>query len=176
MEFWLNWLAAILSLNENGVSSCSLPENWRKTAASGPRGGDPDPAQQFCCKRRRVAGLFFIVTAEMSAHPYVTSGSRLYVHYSGAEKKLLREEFVMKKVESPPTSDFMDRGYVQHAESEWRRDHCIRHHSYLVLKKHNRRDAIAFAYTDSMALGSKMVGYLKKQVWTGRRVTHMETW
>lgn len=61
----------------------------------------------------------------------------------------------MEKVEFSPISGFVGQGYVQHAGSEWCEEHCIRYHTYLVPESYYLWDAVAFAYNDGAALGSK---------------------
>lgn len=36
--------------------------------------------------------------------------------------------------------------YVLHANSEWRRKHCFRYHSYLTTEIYGLSDAVAFTY------------------------------
>lgn len=89
----------------------------------------------------------------MSAHFYVTPafGSE---HYSAAQKKLLKETFVMGAVESLPLSVVVCQGLVQHAGSEWRSEHCICYYSYTDLENCELPDGTAFAYGESIAFGA----------------------
>lgn len=58
-------------------------------------------------------------------------------------------------VEIPTTSHVVGQRYVQQADSEWRAEHCSRHHSYLTQKSHDLSDAVAFVYENSISLSSK---------------------
>lgn len=61
----------------------------------------------------------------MTADLCVTSGSHLYVHCSGARKKLLREPFMMDGVKTLRGSVFAGPVYVKHAGGECRGEKCI---------------------------------------------------
>lgn len=98
---------------------------------------------------------FFNATCEVKAHLYGTLGSHLFVPYSAAREKLLREAFVMPEVETPPRPVFVGHGYIQHAGSEWRDEHFIQHCSYLLSESHGLPDAIAFAHRGSTDLGAE---------------------
>lgn len=93
----------------------------------------------------KTAGYFLLATGEMSADLYVTPGFTLYVHYSAAGKRVLREAFVKETVESLPLSVFIAHGYIRHASSKGRGVQCIWYHSYIIPKNHDLLGAIAFA-------------------------------
>lgn len=61
----------------------------------------------------------------------------------------------MADVDFPPIFVFVERRYVEPAGSEWREKQCSRYHSYLFPKSRKLSDTIAFAYEQSIALGSE---------------------
>lgn len=128
----------------------------------------------FAVLDRESPGPFFTVTSEVGAHLYVFLGLNLCVHYDGAQKKLLREVVIMEEAEVLPAPVFVGHGYVQQAGHEWRSEHCIWYLIYLNLEIGDLQDAVAFDYEESTALWSRMPPYLKKEVWTTRRVISME--
>lgn len=69
----------------------------------------------FVFRDERSLGYFFDVTGEVTAHLYVTPVSHLYVHYGGAQKKLLRETLVKEAGGTPPSSVFAGHEYVKRA-------------------------------------------------------------
>lgn len=77
------------------------------------------------------------------------------MHCSGAREQLSKLAFEMKEVETLPASVLEYHGYVQRADSECRREHCIWYHSYSISENLDLSDATAFAYGDGIALGSK---------------------
>lgn len=93
----------------------------------------------------------------MSAHFYVSPGSHLYVHYSSAQKMLLKQAFVMEGMETPLSFFPVGHRYAQHAGKKRRGDHCIRYHRYLIPEIHESPDVIAFAHKDCNASGSEKV-------------------
>lgn len=110
MDTWLGWLAVAFGLDEKGVSLWS----HRRT------GGEPllterDAAAQtrhngFVVSDKELFVYFFIVNGEVSAYLCVPLGFRSYVHYSAAQKKLLRKPFVIKPVATPPMSALVGHG------------------------------------------------------------------
>lgn len=91
----------------------------------------------------------------MKAQLQVTLVSRFFVQYSAAEKKFLKEAFVMESVQIPHTYVFFGHGCIHHADSERRSEHYICCHSYLSSGNHDLPDALALAYKDSTALGAE---------------------
>lgn len=64
-------------------------------------------------------------------------------------KKLLKEAFLAKEVETTLIVVFVICRYVQQAGFMWRREHRIRYQSYRVPENHYLPDVIAFVYEDS---------------------------
>lgn len=64
-----------------------------------------------------LPGYFFIATGKSSAHLYVAPGSYLFVHYSAAQKQLLREACVTEAAYIPQKPILVGYGYVQQAGS-----------------------------------------------------------
>lgn len=120
---------------------------------------------------------FFFATSKVNAPLYVTLGSHISVLYGGARKRLLEKAFLIEEVEAVPALASVDHGYVQHANSEWRGEHCIRYHSYLVSENQGLLDKPAFTYGESTVLGSRKgrENHLK-EAWISRGVTRMEMW
>lgn len=87
-------------------------ENWRKNAADGAGAEAHKKSHDFVVRNGVSQGYLFIITDEVSANLYVTPGSDLYVHYSGARKKLLKESFVMEEVDTSSTSVSVSHGHV----------------------------------------------------------------
>lgn len=117
---------------------------------------------------------FLIVTGEISADLYVTTGPHLRVHYSGARKKMLREAFVMKKVKFPPIFVLVGGRYVWHADGEWFEEHEIRYRSYLSAQNQSGLDAAAVTCADIAARNHKRTLYLYSKVCTSRRGNRMK--
>lgn len=61
----------------------------------------------------------------------------------------------MKEVRSAPNSVILTHGNVQHAESEWRKERCIRFQSDLISKSHDLPDGIASADIENIFMRSK---------------------
>lgn len=146
LDIWPGWLAATLSLDDGGVSPCSLhrtggrPLLTRRSAAA--HAGHSD----FAVRDKESSRPFCNATGKVSSHLYVTPGSHLYVHYSAGRKKLLREAFVMKELETPPRSVSAGHGHLQHAGSGRRVEKVIRCHSYPSPESKDLPDAIPFSY------------------------------
>lgn len=93
-------------------------QNWQKTAADGARHRGADGAQRLCCQELMVAGVLLYWYLQSEGKHLRHSGSHLCVHYRSAIKKLFREALVMGIVKASPTSIFVGRKYVQHADRE----------------------------------------------------------
>lgn len=65
---------------------------------------------RFVFRIEETPGYLFLVFWEASAHFYVNSWSPLYVHHSGARKKLLRKALLMNKVKVLSTTVFVGQG------------------------------------------------------------------
>lgn len=100
-------------------------------------------------------GYFFTATTEVSAHLLVTWGSHLYVNYSSAQKKLVKNAFLIEEVNISPTCVHVGHGYVPQTGSVSRGERCVWYHSYLLQKNHDLPSEIAFPYGTSTALRSK---------------------
>lgn len=96
-------------------------------------------------------GYFLIVASEVNARFYIAPRSDLYVNYSIARKKLLRETFLIEAVQISPGSVFTGHGYVQHAGGERRGEHCTRYHSLLIPENIDLQNGIAFVFDGSVA-------------------------
>lgn len=152
MNVWLDWLGAVLNLDQNNIVLCSFPKTGQKMLLTGPSTEVQTSHNEFAVRDGEVPVYFSIFTGAVSAPHYVTPGSHVYVHYSGARNKLLTEAFVMMEVEILPVCVFVRQGYVQPAGSDWQEEHCIWYHSYSVPKNTNLLDAVDFSHGDKTAL------------------------
>lgn len=120
VDVWGVWLATISDVDDNGVLPCSHPKNGgrllltaRGAAAQMVHNDDVDGAQRlFLSAMGTYRGTFFVVIGHVSAGLQVIPGSGLCVRYNAALKKLLRETFVMKTVETLPTAVIVGHGLV----------------------------------------------------------------
>lgn len=174
MDFWLGWLAAALSLYRNNVLPCSFPRTGGGLLLTGHDVEIQTGHSGFVARNQESLAYLFTGTGEMSAHPYVTPGPHFIVHQSGARKKLLKRIFHMVEVETTRTSILMGLSYMQHAGSEGRRRLCSSYNSYFATENHVLTDAIACAYENITALGSRKTAVYFKRDWVCRRQMVME--
>lgn len=115
MDVSLSWLAAVVNLDETGVSPYSLSDTSRRLLLK-ERGEERQTGHNdYVVKDEESPRYYFTVTGEVSAHLYVTALPHLCLHYIGARKTLLTEAAEIEQVQITPTSFFVGSGYVQHA-------------------------------------------------------------
>lgn len=61
----------------------------------------------------------------------------------------------MNEGEISPISVFVSHGHVPPTAGAWRGEHCIRYHSRLIPNSRDLRDALAYDYRETAALGSE---------------------
>lgn len=60
-----------------------------------------------------------------------------------------------EKVQIPLLSDLIGHRFTQHAESECRKNDCLRYLAYLVPENYEQQDAVAFASENSIPARSR---------------------
>lgn len=112
METCFGWPAAVCNLDVSIVSPCTSPKTCGRLLLAGQVTVAQMRQTFFVVRDGDSLGYFFIAFSGMSAHLYVTSGSRLHVHYSAAREKLPREALLMQALQSLQISVLVGRGYV----------------------------------------------------------------
>lgn len=98
VDVWLGWLGALLYLVDSGEYSCSLRNAGRKLLLTENSVEAQTGHKNYAARDGRSPGYFFIGTGGVSAYPYVTSGSRMYIDYHCERKMLLRRALVMEEI------------------------------------------------------------------------------
>lgn len=118
MEVWLGWLAAFPNLAKSSFSPCILRETGERLPLAGPGAETQTGHTDSVVSNEESARYFINVSGATDAHLCITARSRLFTHYSGAERKMFRN--ALEKIEDKisRTFDFVSLGHVQHTDSE----------------------------------------------------------
>lgn len=155
MKVWIGWLAAVLSLNENGVSPCSFPETGVRLPLTGHRTKAQTGHNYFVVRDKESSRYFFKSYRGSECTPLCHLGLPSLCKLQWCMKNASKENMRDERNGSSADLRFVSHGSMEHAGSKWDEDHCIRYHGDLVTEIHDLPDAISFAQRVSIALSSK---------------------
>lgn len=112
MAQWLDWLAAVSSLDDTRLKQSSLRRTGRRRVLKNQSTAAQKQHSDFAVKGGEAPGTVHTATDRVIAHHYLTPSSHHYALYSGARKKLLKSAFVMEAVRISSGFAFVGHGYV----------------------------------------------------------------
>lgn len=67
----------------------------------------------------------------------------LVLHYCMREKKILSKVWKIEEAAIPSFSGFVGNAYVQNADAEWKIEHSLQYHTYVIPEGYNLKNALA---------------------------------
>lgn len=83
---------------------------------------------------------------------YLGLGSHHHRFHLDDVKESLTQKYTITEVNIPPDSLFIGHGYVQDDAAAWCGKYCLRYHINLIPQNGQLKDAIAFAFNNTLGI------------------------
>lgn len=163
LDFWLGWVAAVLSQDVAYDDKLWMsrpggrPLLNRKRYASQCRHNNSDTVPPDRCP-----GFLMIATAEEEASFFACPGSLLFVFYTAAKKHELTHTVQKECVIISSFSVSIEYCRLQNAWAGWEESLCLRYYVYFCLSHVSLTDTISFANRTSFSVQPSEINHPKK--------------